>query len=217
MTTDLFSALDCNQIQLGFLLWMIPMTAILMMSSFYKSKDSLSILQQKVSGVHSDARDDMSPLSLMLFTLMLFLILMNLLGLAPYIYGITSSLWMAMSLAVVMWGLILISGWINSPSKSAAHLAPAGAPGALVPFLVLIETISILIRPLTLTVRLIANISAGHIVLALLANCLTSLSGLTLVSMLFLNIGYNMFEVFVSVIQAYIFSLLIKLYGGEHP
>lgn len=85
------------------------------------------------------------------------------------------------------------------------------------PLLVLIETVRILIRPLTLTVRLIANIRAGHIVLSLLANCLTRLSGVTLLSIMLLNTGYNIFEVFVCVIQAYIFSLLIKLYAGEHP
>jgi len=95
-----------------------------------------------------------------------------------------------------------------------AHLTPSGAPVAVAPLLVLIETISVLIRPLTLTVRLIANIRAGHIVLSLVANCLTAISSLR---MLLLNTGYRMFEVFVCIIQAYIFSLLIKLYGSEHP
>ena len=95
-----------------------------------------------------------------------------------------------------------------------AHLTPSGAPVAVAPLLVLIETISVLIRPLTLTVRLIANIRAGHIVLSLVANCLTAVPSLR---MLLLNTGYRMFEVFVCIIQAYIFSLLIKLYGSEHP
>lgn len=100
---------------------------------------------------------------------------------------------------------------------SAAHLAPAGAPAALVPFLVLVETISILIRPLTLTVRLIANISAGHIVISLIANCLVRASTTALVSIFILNVGYTLFEVFVCLIQAYIFTLLVKLYAEEHP
>nr|YP_010833239.1 ATP synthase F0 subunit 6 [Philine kinglipini]WFG53986.1 ATP synthase F0 subunit 6 [Philine kinglipini] len=217
MMTDLFSALDCNQINLGFLLWMSPMFLVLIFSTVFNSKNHIMTFFSVISGVHSDVRKTMAPLSLFLFSLMLFLVLMNLIGLAPYVYGITSNLWTASSLALLLWGLLLVSGWQNNPAASAAHLAPAGAPAALVPFLVLIETVSILIRPLTLTVRLIANISAGHIVLSLVANCLTSVSGLSFFLMLMLNTGYNMFEIFVCVIQAYIFSLLVKLYAEEHP
>lgn len=119
-------------------------------------------------------------------------------------------------MALVFWGLLLSSGATFNYSATLAHLTPAGAPGALAPFLVLIERLRIIIRPLTLTVRLIANISAGHIVLALIANSMTAASGFNLVSLFFLNIGYSMFEIFVCVIQAYIFSLLLKLYGEEH-
>jgi len=77
--------------------------------------------------------------------------------------------------------------------------------------------VSIIIRPLTLTVRLIANISAGHIVISLIANVLVSASLPALVSIFLLNVGYNLFEVFVCLIQAYIFTLLVKLYAEEHP
>nr|YP_009628534.1 ATP synthase F0 subunit 6 [Bullacta caurina]QBX88148.1 ATP synthase F0 subunit 6 [Bullacta caurina] len=216
MMTDLFSALDCNQIKLSLLLWATPMTLVLMFGKAWYSNQFNSLVTT-VSEVHTDSRQDMSPLSLFLFSLMLFIIVSNLVGLAPYTYGNTSNLWTAGSMAVIFWSLLMISGWAYNPQASAAHLAPAGAPMVLAPFLVLIETISVLIRPLTLTVRLIANISAGHIVLSLVANCLTSVSGIAFISMLALNTGYNMFEVFVCVIQAYIFSLLVKLYAGEHP
>lgn len=97
-------------------------------------------------------------------------------------------------------------------------MAPSGAPLGLAPFLVLIETVRILIRPLTLTVRLMANIRAGHIVLGLLANRLTVLTGhILILPLALLNVGYMLFEFFVCVIQAYIFSLLISLYHAEHP
>ena len=193
------------------------MFLVFLFSTVFGSKNHIITLSRVVSGVHSDIRKTISPLSLFLFTLILFLISINLIGLAPYVYGITRNLWTAGSLALLLWGLLLASGWQNNPAASAAHLAPAGAPGALVPFLVLIETVRVLIRPLTLTVRLIANIRAGHIILSLVANCLTRVSGLSFLFMLILNTGYNIFEVFVCVIQAYIFSLLIKLYAEEHP
>nr|ABJ55890.1 ATP synthase F0 subunit 6 [Smaragdinella calyculata] len=216
MMTDLFSALDCNQISLSVLLWATPMALVLMFGKIWSSNQFNSIVGM-VSEVHSESREDLNPLSLFLFSLMLFIITSNLVVLAPYTYGNTSNLWSAGTMAIIFWGLLIISGWAYNPQASAAHLTPAGAPMVLAPFLVLIETVSVLIRPLTLTVRLIANISAGHIVLSLVANCLTSVSGLAFFSMLALNTGYNMFEVFVCVIQAYIFSLLVKLYAGEHP
>ena len=193
------------------------MFLVLFFSTIFRSKNHIIVLFSIVSGIHSDVRKTIAPLSLFLFSLILFFISINLIGLAPYVYGVTRNLWAARSLALLLWGLLLVSGWQNNPSASAAHLAPAGAPGALVPFLVLIETVRILIRPLTLTVRLVANIRAGHIVLSLVANCLTRVSGISFLLILMLNTGYNMFEVFVCVIQAYIFSLLVKLYAEEHP
>lgn len=92
-----------------------------------------------------------------------------------------------------------------------AHLAPIGAPSMLIPFLVIIETVSILIRPLTLTVRLLANISAGHIVLSIISRCLNSFS----ITIFIILIGYNFFEFFVSFVQAYVFILLLKSYSNE--
>nr|WIS40136.1 ATP synthase F0 subunit 6 [Facelina auriculata] len=154
---------------------------------------------------------------LLVFSLMGFILFSNLLGLIPFVYGVTSNIWIVGSLALVFWGLLILSGWMKFPTESAAHLAPAGAPAALVPLLVMIETVSICIRPLTLMVRLIANISAGHIIMGLIANAL-AVSALHIGALTFIvHVGYNIFEVFVCFIQAYIFSLLVKLYSEEHP
>ena len=108
-----------------------------------------------------------------------------------------------------------------SPSSVVAGLLPIGAPAALNPFLVLIETVSIMVRPITLSVRLMANIRAGHIVLTLVGNYMTTavltagvFSSLLLVS---IQVLYSVFEFGIGVIQAYIFCLLITLYSDEHP
>nr|WBV77005.1 ATP synthase F0 subunit 6 [Phestilla sp. CUS-2023] len=156
-------------------------------------------------------------MSLFMYTLMGFILLMNLMGLIPFVYGTTSNIWVAASMALVFWITLILSGWIKFPMESAAHLAPAGAPAALMPLLVLIETVSICIRPLTLMVRLIANISAGHIIMGLIANALAVTSIHIGIMIFFVHMGYNMFELFVCFIQAYVFSLLIKLYSEEHP
>nr|QNV11797.1 ATP synthase F0 subunit 6 [Planorbis planorbis] len=157
------------------------------------------------------------PFGLIMMVLMFFMFNLNFFGLTPFTYSMSSSLWFAAAIAITIWMTLILSGFFFSFKKTLAHLVPSGAPNVLVPFLIIIETISLIIRPLTLTVRLIANMSAGHIVLSLIANVLTSLSGTKLYLMLILSTGYNMFEVFVCFIQAYIFSLLLKLYSFEHP
>jgi len=100
-------------------------------------------------------------------------------------------------------------------------LLPIGAPAALNPFLVIIETVSIMVRPITLSVRLTANIRAGHIVLTLIGNYLTTsffISGIFSIALLLrIQVFYTIFEFGIGIIQAYIFCLLITLYSDEHP
>nr|QNV11816.1 ATP synthase F0 subunit 6 [Peregriana peregra] len=210
MMTDLFSSLDGGY---SIFCWVPTMIVVVFFQKTYNFSFSNSI--QKLNKF-TQSNKSLLALPLFLFSLMFFIILVNLLGLTPFVYSPSSSLWFASSLALGFWGLLLISGIFFNPKEMAAHLAPSGAPTALVSFLILIETVSILIRPLTLTVRLIANISAGHIVLSLIANCLTSLNFSSSMMILMVSIFYNMFEVFVCFIQAYIFTLLVGLYSNEH-
>nr|YP_009136673.1 ATP synthase F0 subunit 6 [Melibe leonina]AKE07278.1 ATP synthase F0 subunit 6 [Melibe leonina] len=219
MLSDLFSALDCMQI--GWLSWMMWLSPILMAATFLTSNSwgqSQNVMLLKFLSTNSETNQKSLPgLPLFIFSLMGFILSMNFLGLVPFVYGPTSNVWISMSMALVFWSLIVISGWSKFPKESAAHLAPAGAPGALVPLLVLIETASLVLRPITLTVRLVANISAGHIIMGLIANALTVTGIAGTAVALVVHVGYNMFEIFVCFIQAYVFSLLIKLYAEEHP
>lgn len=153
--------------------------------------------------------------------LFLFLIFINLAGLVPYVFRTTSHLAISFSLGFPMWLSLIISGTVFTPSSTVAALLPIGAPALLNPFLILIETVRIMVRPITLSVRLIANISAGHIVLTLIGNYLTarlfigSLS--STIVLLRIQVFYTIFEFGISMIQAYIFCLLITLYSDEHP
>nr|YP_001648719.1 ATP synthase F0 subunit 6 [Biomphalaria tenagophila]ABO14139.1 synthase F0 subunit 6 [Biomphalaria tenagophila] len=213
MFSDLFSSLDgCMSIYS----WS---TTLILLLLFYNKTFIYSTNSSLIKSLIPLGQGNKKILPFGLFIINIFFILinMNLLGLTPFTYSMTSSLWYVSSMALIMWTLLLISGYFYSFKKSLAHLVPSGAPLPLVPFLIIIESISILIRPLTLTVRLIANISAGHIVLSLIANVLTSLNFSTMSSVLLISVGYNMFEVFVCFIQAYIFTLLLKLYSAEHP
>nr|ARI50075.1 ATP synthase F0 subunit 6 [Margarites vorticiferus] len=153
--------------------------------------------------------------------LFLMLIFFNLMGLIPYVFSITSHLAMSLSLGLPLWLSLIIAGATHNPSSAAASLLPGGAPSVLNPFLVLVETVSMCVRPITLSVRLVANMSAGHIVLGLLGTYLSSgifiYPTLAVVTLIVLQLFYFIFEVGVALIQAYIFSLLVTLYSDDHP
>jgi len=118
-----------------------------------------------------------------------------------------------------LWLAIILSTFAKSIQKSIAHLLPDGAPDWLNPFLVLIETTRVTVRPITLSFRLAANMRAGHIVLRLIGiYCATAwfTSIIGLISLVLTTVGYILFEVAICLIQAYIFCLLLSLYSDDH-
>nr|AAM52475.1 ATP synthase 6 [Thryothorus nigricapillus]AAM52477.1 ATP synthase 6 [Thryothorus nigricapillus] len=157
--------------------------------------------------------------ALILTSLMLFLLTTNLLGLLPYTFTPTTQLSMNLALAFPLWLATLLVGLRNQPSISLGHLLPEGTPTPLIPALVLIETTSLLIRPLALGVRLTANLTAGHLLIQLISTATTALfSTMPAISLLTLTILFllTLLEVAVAMIQAYVFVLLLSLYLQEN-
>nr|AAM70697.1 ATP synthase 6 [Euphonia laniirostris] len=157
--------------------------------------------------------------ALILTSLMIFLLLINLLGLLPYTFTPTTQLSMSLALAFPLWLATLLTGLRNQPSSSLAHLLPEGTPTPLIPALILIETTSLLIRPLALGVRLTANLTAGHLLIQLISTATMALfPTMPAVSLLTLLILFllTILEVAVAMIQAYIFVLLLSLYLQEN-
>nr|YP_009991913.1 ATP synthase F0 subunit 6 [Nothocercus nigrocapillus]QNN84787.1 ATP synthase F0 subunit 6 [Nothocercus nigrocapillus] len=157
--------------------------------------------------------------ALILSSLMTFLLLTNLLGLLPYTFTPTTQLSMNMALAFPLWLATVLIGLRNQPSISLGHILPEGTPTPLIPALILIETISLLIRPLALGVRLTANLTAGHLLIQLISTAtmallhiLPTISALTMLILILLTI----LELAVAMIQAYVFVLLITLYLQEN-
>ncbi|YP_009990810.1 ATP synthase F0 subunit 6 (mitochondrion) [Colius striatus] len=157
--------------------------------------------------------------ALILTSLTILLLTINLLGLLPYTFTPTTQLSMNMALAFPLWFATLLTGLRNQPSISLGHLLPEGTPAMLIPILILIETTSLLIRPLALAVRLTANLTAGHLLIQLISTAATALlpimptiSVLTTIILLLLTI----LEVAVAMIQAYVFVLLLSLYLQEN-
>ncbi|KYN06112.1 ATP synthase subunit a, partial [Cyphomyrmex costatus] len=111
---------------------------------------------------------------------------------------------------------ILIFRIFNFINKFLSHLTPEGTPFLLIPFIVIIESIRLLIRPITLAIRLTANIIAGHLLLSLLGSTGNKITPTLLLSfIIFTQILLFILEICVSIIQAYVFSVLSTLYLRE--
>nr|YP_009408829.1 ATP synthase F0 subunit 6 [Ceratitis fasciventris]YP_010031100.1 ATP synthase F0 subunit 6 [Ceratitis quilicii]YP_010031113.1 ATP synthase F0 subunit 6 [Ceratitis rosa]QVL29061.1 ATP synthase F0 subunit 6 [Ceratitis anonae]ASL05802.1 ATP synthase F0 subunit 6 [Ceratitis fasciventris]QOV01995.1 ATP synthase F0 subunit 6 [Ceratitis quilicii]QOV02008.1 ATP synthase F0 subunit 6 [Ceratitis rosa]QVL29074.1 ATP synthase F0 subunit 6 [Ceratitis anonae] len=147
-----------------------------------------------------------------LFSLILF---NNFMGLFPYIFTSTSHLTLTLTLALPLWLCFMLYGWINHTQHMFAHLVPQGTPAVLMPFMVCIETISNIIRPGTLAVRLAANMIAGHLLLTLLGNTGPSLSMMIVSLLLIGQIALLVLESAVAIIQSYVFAVLSTLYSSE--
>nr|AFX68033.1 ATP synthase F0 subunit 6 [Cairnsichthys rhombosomoides] len=157
--------------------------------------------------------------ALLLTSLMLFLITLNMLGLLPYTFTPTTQLSLNMAFAVPLWLATVLLGMRNQPTHALGHLLPEGTPTLLIPVLIIIETISLFIRPLALGVRLTANLTAGHLLIQLIATAafvllpLMPTVAILTFTLLFL---LTLLEVAVAMIQAYVFVLLLSLYLQEN-
>lgn len=139
----------------------------------------------------------------------------NFLGLFPYIFTSSSHLTFTLTLSLPLWLAFIIYGWINNTQHIFCHLVPQGTPGILIPFIVLIETISNVIRPGTLAVRLTANIIAGHLLITLLGNTGPGIMSIMVPILITTQILLLTLESAVSIIQSYVFAILSTLYSSE--
>merc|ERR1712088_707943 len=128
-------------------------------------------------------------------------------GLAPYIFTRSSHISFTLTLALPIWTGIIVFSIKNQYNRLFAHLVPRGTPVALIPVMVIIETVRNVIRPGTLSIRLAANIVAGHLLLTLLGSQGPAVRGLIISLVLLLCL-----ELAVACIQAYVFTILRSLY-----
>nr|YP_010273919.1 ATP synthase F0 subunit 6 [Dipturus intermedius]QLI52373.1 ATP synthase F0 subunit 6 [Dipturus batis]QTK16121.1 ATP synthase F0 subunit 6 [Dipturus intermedius]QTK16134.1 ATP synthase F0 subunit 6 [Dipturus intermedius]QTK16147.1 ATP synthase F0 subunit 6 [Dipturus intermedius]QTK16160.1 ATP synthase F0 subunit 6 [Dipturus intermedius] len=157
--------------------------------------------------------------AIILTALMLFLITTNLLGLLPYTFTPTTQLSLNMAFALPLWLTTVLIGMLNQPTITLGHLLPEGTPTPLIPVLIIIETISLFIRPLALGVRLTANLTAGHLLMQLIATAaFVLISTMPTVAILTSIVLFllTLLEVAVAMIQAYVFVLLLSLYLQEN-
>jgi len=154
-------------------------------------------------------------LTLIFTCLFFYVVFNNFLGLFPYIFTSTSHLSITLRLSLPLWLSFIIYGWVNHSQHIFAHLVPQGTPGVLMPFMVCIESISNIIRPGTLAVRLSANIIAGHLLITLMGNTGPGIMNIIVGLLVLGQLCLLVLESAVSIIQGYVFAVLRTLYSSE--
>jgi len=159
------------------------------------------------------------------FSLFMFVLFANLLGLLPFSYTVTSQIIVTFALAGLVMGIVIVYGLIRHGTHFLGLFAPSGVAPAILPFIVLIEIISFLSRPISLSVRLFANMLAGHITLKVFGGFIVLLLGSGTAAALIAPLPFvgiivlTAFELLVAFLQAYVFAILTCVYLNDaiHP
>ena len=160
----------------------------------------------------------------LVFSLFMFILILNLIGLIPYTFTVTSHVIITVSLALIVFFTVLIVGFAKNGVHFLKLFVPSGVPIAILPLVVAIEIISFLSRPISHSVRLFANMLAGHITLKVFAGFVVMLLGaggwavISPLPFLFV-IGLMALELLVAFLQAYVFAMLTCMYINDalHP
>nr|AVJ52320.1 ATP synthase F0 subunit 6 [Homaemus aeneifrons] len=221
MMTNLFSTFDpSTSIQFS-MNWISTFIGFMVMPlAYWMLPNRMNLMMHKItSKLHEEFKMLLSPankgLTLLMIAVFMFILTNNAMGLLPYVFTSSSHLVFTMTLALPLWVSIMLFGWINNTNHMFTHLVPMGTPGILMPFMVLIESISSMIRPGSLAVRLTANMIAGHLLMSLLGNNSINASNIMIMFIVSVQMMLMLFETAVAIIQAYVFSVLSTLYTSE--
>ena len=161
----------------------------------------------------------------LVFTLFMFILTVNMIGLIPYTFTVTSHIIVTLCLALTVFLTVLIYGFYKNGLKFFKLFAPSGIPWYIMPLIVFIEVLSFLSRPISHSVRLFANMLAGHITLKVFASFVTMLGAMGIagwagaVLPLGLTVALTALELLVAFLQAYVFTILTCIYLNDalHP
>nr|YP_009537770.1 ATP synthase F0 subunit 6 [Ornithodoros coriaceus]AYN59502.1 ATP synthase F0 subunit 6 [Ornithodoros coriaceus] len=220
MMTNLFSIFDPATTKNLSLNWLAILNPLILMPlmywvipsrpHFFWNKISFSLLSELQTLFSSNKK-----IFIFIFiSLFWFILSCNFMGLLPYVFTPTSHINLTSFMSISMWTTLMLYGWVMQTNHMFTHLVPTGTPMFLSVFMVCIETISNMIRPLTLSVRLTANMISGHLLLCLLSNIMESTPIMNPVIMPVM-IALLFLETAVAVIQSYVFITLTSLYLNE--
>jgi F-type H+-transporting ATPase subunit a len=176
--------------------------------------------------VRSNAGDEGMKFFPLVFSLFMFILISNLIGIIPYAFTVASQIIVTAALALLVFFTVLIYGFYKNGLKFFKIFVPPGVPIYILPLVVSIEIISFLSRPLSHSVRLFANMLAGHITLkvfagfvALLGTSLGAIGWIGGIAPLALTVALYALELLVAFLQAYVFAILTCIYLNDaiHP
>ncbi|MGE0753822.1 MAG: F0F1 ATP synthase subunit A [Alphaproteobacteria bacterium] len=148
-----------------------------------------------------------------IFTLFMFVLFANLLGMIPGSFTVTSHIIVTFALAAFIFVAVTLIGFINHGAHFLSLFLPAGTPWWMMPLMIVIELVSYMARPVSLSIRLAANMLAGHLLLKIVAG-FVMIGALGIFPFAFLLI-FTGFEIFIACLQAYIFALLTCIYLND--
>jgi F-type H+-transporting ATPase subunit a len=160
-----------------------------------------------------------------IFALFMFLLVANLIGMFPYFPTVTSQIVITVALAITVFVMVLVAGLVRHGLHFFKLFVPSGIPVVVLPLVVAIEIISFFTRPVSHSVRLFANMLAGHITIKVFAGFVFSLGTLGAVGIagailpLIMVIGLSALEILIAALQAYVFAMLACIYINDaiHP
>jgi F-type H+-transporting ATPase subunit a len=161
----------------------------------------------------------------LVFSLFMFIMVSNMIGIIPYTFTVSSHIIVTVALALLVFLTVLVYGFYKNGLKFFKLFVPSGVPIVILPLVVLIEIISFLSRPVSHSVRLFANMLAGHITLKVFASFVTMLGAFGVVGWagavlpLALTVALTALELLVAFLQAYVFTILTCIYINDaiHP
>jgi F-type H+-transporting ATPase subunit a len=161
----------------------------------------------------------------LVFTLFMFILMVNLLGMIPYTFTVTSHIIITVSLALLVFLTVIIYGFWKNGLKFFKLFVPSGIPIYILPLVTFIEVLSFISRPISHSVRLFANMLAGHITLKVFGGFVTMLGAagflgwIGAILPLGLTVALTALELLVAFLQAYVFAILTCIYLNDaiHP
>jgi F-type H+-transporting ATPase subunit a len=177
------------------------------------------------STIRSNAGSEGMKFFPLVFSLFMFILVSNMIGIIPYAFTVSSHIIVTASLALLVFCTVLVYGFYKNGLKFFKLFVPSGIPIVILPLVVMIEVISFLSRPISHSVRLFANMLAGHITLKVFASFIPLLAGLGIAGVagavlpLGMVIALTALELLVAFLQAYVFTILTCIYLNDaiHP
>ena len=220
MITNIFSIFDPATSNNFSANWLSILIFLLFLPSiFWVVKNRNILIYQKlimyIKNEFKNLINKTPEILIIIISLFFIIIILNIQGLLPFTFTNFSHISNTLIISLPLWLATFIYSWLNNTSNTLVHLIPNRTPVILIPFMVIIETIRRLIRPLTLAIRLAANIIAGHLLVSLLINATPLANLISLPILGSAQIILIRLEVAVAAIQAYVFTVLITLYAAE--